>query len=48
MRFGPMTDHILQEHTEEDQLIMRRLATVVGGFVVATALLALIIGVVMG
>ena len=43
-----MTQHILQEHTEEDQRIMRRLATVVGGFVVATAMLALIIGIVMG
>jgi hypothetical protein len=38
-----MTQHLLQAHTEEDRRIMRRLFTVVGGFVVATALMAIIV-----
>ena len=33
-----MTQHILQEHTEEDVRTMRRLAAVIGSFVVATAI----------
>ena len=43
-----MTQHILQEHELEDRQIMRRLATVIGCFVIATAALATVIGVVMG
>ncbi len=43
-----MTQHILQEHTEEDVRTMRRLAAVIGGFVVATAILATVIGLTMG
>ena len=35
-----MTQHILQQHTDDDQQIMRRLATVIGGFVAATVVLA--------
>jgi len=40
-----MTQHILQEHTEDDQRIMKRLATVTGGFFLATVVLALLVGV---
>ena len=43
-----MTQHLLQEHTDEDQQTMRRLATVIGAFIVATIVLALSVGVVMG
>ena len=43
-----MTQHILQEHTEDDERIMKRLATVIGGFVAATAVLALFVGVFAG
>jgi hypothetical protein len=39
-----MTHHTLEEHTLEDQRTMRRLAAVIGGFVVATAILALAVG----
>ena len=35
-----MTQHLLEEHTLEDQRIMRRLAIVIGGFIVATAVMA--------
>ena len=31
-----MTQHLLEEHTLEDQRTMRRLALVIGGFIVAT------------
>lgn len=43
-----MTQHILEEHTLEDQRTMRRLATVIGGFFVATAILAVAVGLAMG
>lgn len=43
-----MTQHLLEEHTLEDQRTMRRLATVIGGFIVATAVLALAVGLTMG
>jgi hypothetical protein len=43
-----MTQHLLQEHTEQDQLIVRRLATVIGSFIAFTAILAITIGVIMG
>ena len=35
-----MTQHLLEEHTLEDQRIMRRLAIVIGGFIVATIAMA--------
>lgn len=43
-----MTQHLLEEHTAEDQRTMRRLGTVIGGFIVATAVLAISVGLVMG
>lgn len=43
-----MTQHMLQEQTEEDRLIVRRLATVIGGFIVATAIMAITVGLIMG
>ena len=43
-----MTQHLLEQHTEEDKRIMRQLAMVVGGFIIATAAMAVIIGAVMG
>ncbi len=43
-----MTQHILQEDTLEDQQTMRRLGTVIGGFVLATAVLAVAVAVAMG
>jgi len=43
-----MTQHLLEQHTEEDHHIMRQLALVVGGFFVATVAMAIIIGAVMG
>ena len=43
-----MTQHLLQEHTEQDHVIMRRLAIVVGGFMVGTAIMAVVIGAIMG
>jgi hypothetical protein len=42
-----MTQHLLQEHSDEDRQTMRRLATVIGAFVVATIVLALGVGLVM-
>lgn len=38
-----MTQHPLQEHIDEDRLIMRRLSVVVFGFVVASAVMAVTI-----
>ena len=43
-----MTQHILQQDTEEDRTTMRRLATVIGVFILATAVLAVSVGIVMG
>ena len=43
-----MTQHLLEEDTVADRQAMRRLATVIGCFVVATAILALIVGLTMG
>ena len=40
-----MTQHLLEEHTLEDQRTMRRLALVIGGFVAATMIMAIVIGV---
>lgn len=41
-----MTQHPLQEHTEDDKRIMRRLFMVVGAFMVASAAMAVVIAVV--
>ncbi len=43
-----MTQHILEQDTQEDTRTMRRLAAVIGGFLVATAILALAVGMTMG
>jgi hypothetical protein len=43
-----MTQHFLEEHTREDQRAMRNLATVVGIFMAATAILAITIAVLAG
>jgi hypothetical protein len=43
-----MTDHVLREDTLEDQRTLRRLATVIGCFIAATAAMAVVIGVVLG
>ena len=43
-----MTEHILQEHAQEDREIMRRLALVVGCFVAFTAMLATAVFIVAG
>tara|TARA_R110002110_G_scaffold112259_2_gene279127 strand:+ start:4267 stop:4473 length:207 start_codon:yes stop_codon:yes gene_type:complete len=42
------TQHSLQEDATEDQKTLRRLGAVVGLFILATAAMALVIGVVMG
>ena len=43
-----MTQHLIPEDTAEDQRTMRRLALVIGSFIVATAVLAVAVGAVMG
>ena len=43
-----MTQHLLQEDTEEDIRTMRRLGTVIGGFIIATAIMAIVVGLIMG
>ncbi len=43
-----MTQHYLEEDTLADRKAMRQLASVIGGFVVATAVLALVVGMTMG
>ncbi len=43
-----MTQHTLPEQTQEDQRTMRRLAAVIGAFIVATAILAVSVGAIMG
>jgi hypothetical protein len=43
-----MTQHLMQEHTDEDHRTMRRLGTVIAGFLVATALMAIIVGAILG
>lgn len=42
------TRHALQEDAVEDQRTLRRLGAVVGLFILATAAMALVIGVVLG
>lgn len=43
-----MTQHLLPEQTAEDQQIMRRLATVIGCFIAATAVMAVVVTLIMG
>lgn len=43
-----MTQHLLEEDTREDQRTLRRLGTVIGAFIVATAILAITVGLIMG
>ena len=43
-----MTQHLLEEDTLADKQAMRRLFTVIGCFVAATAVLAVAVGVIMG
>ena len=43
-----MTQHLLQEQTEDDKQIMRRLFTVVGGFMLATIVMAVTVTAIMG
>jgi uncharacterized membrane protein len=48
MRRNPMTQHLSPEDTAADRRAMRQLATVIGIFFVATAILALTVGLIMG
>ncbi len=43
-----MTQHILEEDTIADKKAMRSLFTVIAGFVVATAIMAIVVGITMG
>ncbi len=43
-----MTQHVLEEQTAEDKLIMQRLAVVVGGFLAFTVVMAVTVGLIMG
>ncbi len=43
-----MTQHLSPEDTADDKRAMRRLFTVIGCFVIATAVLAIVVGVTMG
>ena len=43
-----MTQHLSPQDTLADQRAMRQLATVIGCFVVATAAMALAVGLIMG
>lgn len=43
-----MTQHAHEEQTLEDQRILRRLGIVVGMFALATAVMALAVGMIMG
>ncbi len=43
-----MTQHILPEHELEDQRTLRRLGTVIGCFILATAVMAVCVGMIMG
>ena len=43
-----MTQHPLQEQTNEDALIMRRLGIVVAGFFAFTVILGVTVGLIMG
>lgn len=41
-----MTQHILEKDTQEDRRTLRRLGTVIGGFLLATIILATIVSLV--
>ena len=43
-----MTQHLLPADTDADRRAMRRLATIIGCFIVATAIMALTVGLIMG
>lgn len=43
-----MTQHMRPEDIREDERTLRRLATVIAGFLVATAVMAVVIGLTMG
>jgi hypothetical protein len=43
-----MTQHLTSEDTAADRRAMRHLATVIGIFFVATAIMALTVGLIMG
>jgi hypothetical protein len=48
MRRIAMTQHLSPEDTAADRRAMRQLATVIGCFIVATAIMALAVGLIMG
>ena len=43
-----MTQHILRQDTDEDRRTLRRLGAIIGGFIIATAIMALAVGLIMG
>ena len=43
-----MTQHLMEEETLEDRRTMHRLTLVIGAFGVATAIMAIVVGIVMG
>lgn len=43
-----MTQHLMQEQTDDDKQIMRRLFTVIGGFMLATVAMAVTVFAIMG
>jgi predicted PurR-regulated permease PerM len=43
-----MTQHLLEKDTQEDIQTLKRLGKIVGGFLLATALLALAVGLAVG
>lgn len=43
-----MTQHLLEEDTLEDKRTWRRLAQVITGFIAATAVMAVTVGIIMG
>jgi hypothetical protein len=48
MRSDPMTQHLSPEDTAADRRAMRQLFTVIGSFAIATAIMAVIVGMIMG
>ena len=43
-----MTQHLLDEQTEDDRQVMRRLFTVIGCFMIGTAVMAVAVTLIMG
>ena len=43
-----MTQHLLYQDIEDDRRTIRRLGLVIGIFIIATAIMAITVGVVMG